>query len=56
MSADKPERKAHWTERIQRFDRRWLFLAMGLAIVLPLYFPIGLPVKPSPMTKAAQRR
>lgn len=57
MSADKvdtkPEGKAHWTERIQRFDRRWLFLAMGLAIVLPLYFPIGLPVKPSPMTKAA---
>jgi hypothetical protein len=57
MSPDKvdakPERKAHWTDRIQRFDRRWLFLAMGLAIVLPLYFPIGLPVKPSPMTKAA---
>lgn len=50
---EKPERRPHWTERIQRFDRRWLFLAMGLAIVLPLYFPIGLPVKPSPMTKAA---
>jgi hypothetical protein len=48
-----PAAKQHWTERIQRFDRRWLFLAMGLAIVLPLYFPIGLPVKPSPMTKAA---
>jgi hypothetical protein len=43
----------HWTERLQRFDRRWLFLAMGLAIVLPLVFPIGLPVKPGPMTKAA---
>lgn len=43
----------HWSERLQRFDRRWLFLAMGLAIVLPLVFPIGLPIKPGPMTKAA---
>ena len=45
--------KPTWMDRIQRFDRRWLFLAMALAIVIPLYFPIGLPVKPSPMTKAA---
>lgn len=50
---EKPAQKAHWTERIQGFDRRWLFVVMGLAIVLPLYFPIGLPVKASPMTKAA---
>ena len=41
--------KKHWTERIQGFDRRWIFLAMGFAIVLPLLFPIGLPIKPSPM-------
>ena len=40
-------------EKIQRFDRRWIFLAMGLAIVIPMLKPIGLPVKPSPMTKAA---
>ncbi|MBP6630621.1 MAG: hypothetical protein KA297_14390 [Kofleriaceae bacterium] len=45
--------RPHWTERLQGFDRRWIFLAMGLAIVVPLWFPIGLPVKPSPMTKAA---
>jgi hypothetical protein len=46
--------KAPLVERIQRFDRRWIFLAMGLAIVIPLFFfPIGLPVKASPMTKAA---
>jgi len=43
----------HWTDRLQRFDRRWLFLLMGLAIVVPLIFPIGLPIKPTPMTKAA---
>jgi hypothetical protein len=43
----------HWTDRLQRFDRRWIFLAMGLAIVVPLWFPMGLPIKPSPMTKSA---
>jgi hypothetical protein len=47
-SNDKP----HWTERLQRFDRRWLFLAMGLAIILPLLFPLDLPVKPSPMVQS----
>ncbi|MEZ4366086.1 MAG: hypothetical protein R2939_07335 [Kofleriaceae bacterium] len=40
-------------ERLQRFDRRWIFLAMGLAIVLPILFPIGLPIKAGPMTRAA---
>lgn len=40
-------------ERFARFDRRWIFLIMALAIVVPLYVPIGLPIKPSPMTKAA---
>jgi hypothetical protein len=45
--------KPHWTDRIQHFDRRWLFLIMGLAIVVPLIFPIGLPVKTTPMTQAA---
>jgi hypothetical protein len=44
---------SHWSERLQRFDRRWIFLIMGLAIVVPLYFPVNLPIKASPMTKAA---
>jgi hypothetical protein len=43
----------HWTERLQDFDRRWIFLAMGLAVVLPLLRPCNFPVKPSPMVKAA---
>jgi len=42
----------HWTDRLQRFDRRWIFLAMGLAIVLPLLFPIGLPIKVGSMAQA----
>lgn len=40
-------------ERLQRFDRRWLFLAMGLAIVVPLLLPIGLPIQPGAMPRAA---
>ena len=45
--------RVHWSDRLQRFDRRWIFLIMGLAIVVPLYLPIGFPIKPRPMTKAA---
>jgi hypothetical protein len=41
-----------WIERLERFDRRWIFLAMGLAIVLPLLFPLGLPASPSAPVKA----
>ena len=43
----------HWTDRLMSFDRRWIFLAMGLAIVLPLIWPVDLPIKPSPMTQKA---
>ena len=45
--------RAHWSERLQRFDRRWIFLVMALAVVIPLFLPIGLPALPDPMTKAA---
>jgi hypothetical protein len=43
----------HWSDRLQRFDRRWIFLIMAAAIIVPLYIPIGFPIEPSPMTKAA---
>ncbi|MEZ4399892.1 MAG: hypothetical protein R3B06_07725 [Kofleriaceae bacterium] len=43
----------HWSERLQRFDRRWIFLVMAVAVVVPLFLPLGLPVKPDRMTKAA---
>lgn len=43
----------HWTEKLQSFDRRWIFLAMSLAVVLPLFFPLNLPAKPDPMARAA---
>ena len=43
----------HWSDRLQRLDRRWIFLIMAAAIVVPLYLPLRFPIKPSPMTKAA---
>ena len=51
MSA--PTKTAGWLGVLERFDRRWIFLFMALAVVVPLYFPIGLPIKPSAMTRAA---
>lgn len=39
-------------DKLEKFDRRWIFLAMGLAIVLPLLLPLGLPATPSPPVKA----
>jgi len=39
-------------ERLQGFDRRWIFLAMALAVVGPLLRPCNLPFKASPMVKA----
>jgi len=45
--------KQSLADRLQSFDRRWIFLAMGLAIVVPLLFPLGFPITPSPMVKNA---
>jgi hypothetical protein len=39
-------------DRLHHFDRRWIFLAMGLAVVIPLLVPINLPVKASPMVRS----
>lgn len=47
-----PKRKKHWTEALQTFDRRWVFLAMFLAILIPFVFPLGLPFKTSPMVQS----
>jgi len=32
-------------------DRRWIFLVIALSVILPLYFPLGLPIRPTPTTQ-----
>ncbi len=31
-------------ERFMQIDRRWIFLAIGIAVVIPFFFPLELPV------------
>jgi len=31
---------------IGKVDRRWIFLVIALAVLLPLFFPLGLPFAP----------
>ncbi len=47
--------KRPFLDRLANFDRRWIFLAMGLAIVIPLLMPLELPFRASPMVTALYR-
>ena len=38
---------------MERFDRRWFFVAMAAAILIPFIHPLGLPTVPSPPVRAA---
>ena len=38
---------ARWIEKLEGVDRRVIFLIMGIAITLPLLFPIALPINPT---------
>jgi hypothetical protein len=38
-------------ERISRLDRRVIFLTVAIAVILPLFFPLGLPVEVTPPVK-----
>ena len=40
-----------WLERLEYVDRRWLFVAMAAAIVIPLIAPVPLPVHVSQMVQ-----
>ncbi len=37
-------------EKLDRVDRRVIFLIIGLVVILPLIFPLGLPVEPTQTT------
>ncbi len=41
-----------WTTALEKLDRRWLFLAMGLLVAGPLLFPAGLPLRTSPAVQS----
>ena len=49
MSAAEPP--PHWTDRLQRFDRRWIFLLVWILVMIPLVFPLRLPLAVSPPVK-----
>lgn len=38
---------ANWAERINRLDRRWIFLAMATCVAIPVLFPTALPEIPT---------
>jgi hypothetical protein len=40
-------RMQSWVERIEGMDRRVVFVIMGLAIILPLAYPVPLPIRPT---------
>jgi len=44
---------AHTTlQKLEKLDRRWVFLAMALAVAAPLFFKLGLAPKTTPPVKA----
>jgi hypothetical protein len=34
----------NWASKILKVDRRWIFLAIGIAVTIPFFLPLGLPV------------
>ncbi|MBT6113498.1 MAG: hypothetical protein HOH03_07810, partial [Candidatus Marinimicrobia bacterium] len=34
-----------------QLDRRWIFLIIALVVLLPLFFPIGLPIRATESTR-----
>ena len=37
--------------KLSRVDRRWIFLIIGLSVLLPLFFPLGLPIRATDTTQ-----
>jgi len=46
-----PTETRNWIERLEGVDRRAVFLLMGLAITLPLLWPVALPINPTSPVK-----
>lgn len=41
-----------WTQRLGALDRRWIFLLVGLSVILPMFVPITFPERITPQTQA----
>ncbi len=39
--------------KLGKLDRRWIFLIIAIVVALPLFFPLGLPIRPTNSTQAA---
>ena len=37
--------------KLSRVERRWIFLIIGLSVLLPLFFPLGLPIRATDTTQ-----
>jgi hypothetical protein len=37
-----------WAEKVLQIDRRWIFLAIAIAVTIPFFLPLGLPVVITP--------
>ena len=37
--------------KLSKVDRRWIFLIIGLSVLIPLFLPLGLPIRPTDTTQ-----
>ena len=47
------EKITNFILKIGDMDRRWIFIIIALVVLLPLFFPIGLPIRPTDSTQTA---
>jgi len=39
--------------KLGHIDRRWIFLLIAVVVLIPLFYPLGLPIRPTDSTQAA---
>ncbi|MCD6326697.1 hypothetical protein J7M28_03975 [bacterium] len=52
MTSMAPEAKSGIVDRLRNIDRRIIFIFVAASVVIPLMFPLGLPLKSSPPSRA----
>lgn len=46
------EKNINTLKKLEHLDKRWVFLAVGLAVLIPLLLPLPIPLQVSPSTQA----